>query len=238
MKMKQISESTLKITIKMEDLEERGMEIADFLIPQEKTEEFFYTVLDELDLPYHFRESGMLSFRVTPKPDKIDIFVTKSDIDQNLNFNDFADLAGLEDISHMSPDEFLETLEQSVREKSASDKDAIQHLETVEMLDENEEPHPYIYYILVFENIEKMIEFVQHLNFSVEESELYKMDDLYYLTVLINIEHKSERYPDYLLARMLEHTEDTAISRATLMEHGQILLPTGAIETLGKVELL
>ena len=42
MKMKQISDSTIKITIQLEDLEERGMEIADFLVPQEKTEEFFY----------------------------------------------------------------------------------------------------------------------------------------------------------------------------------------------------
>lgn len=47
MEMKQISETTLKITISMEDLEERGMELKDFLIPQEKTEEFFYSVMDE-----------------------------------------------------------------------------------------------------------------------------------------------------------------------------------------------
>ena len=44
MEMKQISETTLKIMITMEDLEEHGMELKDFLIPQEKTEEFFYTV--------------------------------------------------------------------------------------------------------------------------------------------------------------------------------------------------
>ena len=99
MKVKQISDSTLKITIQLEDLEERGMEIADFLIPQEKTEEFFYTVLDELDLPMTFRESGMLSFRVTPKPDKVDIFVTKSEMDQSLNFDEFTDLSELGDVS-------------------------------------------------------------------------------------------------------------------------------------------
>ena len=52
MKMKQISDSTIKITIQLEDLEERGMEIADFLVPQEKTEEFFYAILDELCLLY------------------------------------------------------------------------------------------------------------------------------------------------------------------------------------------
>lgn len=40
MKMKQISDSTIKITIQLEDLEERGMEIADFLVPQEKQKNF------------------------------------------------------------------------------------------------------------------------------------------------------------------------------------------------------
>ena len=54
MEVKQISESTIKITIKLEDLEEHGMEMADFLVPQEKTEEFFYTILDELEMPEVF----------------------------------------------------------------------------------------------------------------------------------------------------------------------------------------
>ena len=78
MEMKQINETTLKIMITMEDLEEHGMELKDFLIPQEKTEEFFYTVMDELDLPDNFKNSGMLSFRVTPRKDRVDVFVTKS----------------------------------------------------------------------------------------------------------------------------------------------------------------
>ena len=84
MEMKQISETTLKITISMEDLEERGMELKDFLIPQEKTEEFFYSVMDELDLPDNFKDSGMLSFRVTPRKDRIDVFVTKSEINKEI----------------------------------------------------------------------------------------------------------------------------------------------------------
>ena len=33
MKMKQISDSTIKITIQLEDLEERGMEIAEEISP-------------------------------------------------------------------------------------------------------------------------------------------------------------------------------------------------------------
>ena len=41
MEMKQINESTLKISVSLDDLDSYGMELKDFLMPQEKTEEFF-----------------------------------------------------------------------------------------------------------------------------------------------------------------------------------------------------
>lgn len=40
MKMKQLNDRTIKISISMKDLEERGMELADFLMPQEKNRGF------------------------------------------------------------------------------------------------------------------------------------------------------------------------------------------------------
>lgn len=239
MKVKQINDSTLKITIKMDDLEERGMELSDFLIPQEKTEEFFYTVLDELELPLNFRESGMLSFRVTPKPDRVDIFVTKSDLDQGLNFDEFTDLPDFGDVANMSPDEFFKTLEQTVRERSSQDMTAVRHLEEVEVADEEaeEEPERYIYYILEFASVAELLVFVETVNYPIEESELYKMDGRYYLTVLIDIEHRPKQYPDYILSRMLEFTSDTAKSRPVLQEHGMVILPVAAVEELRKVQL-
>lgn len=239
MKMKQISDSTLKITIKMEDLEERGMELADFLIPQEKTEEFFYTVLDELDLPLNFRESGMLSFRVTPKPDRIDIFVTKSDIDQQLDFEDLADFADMDAISQMSPEEFLKTLEKNVREKSLNlgDATAVRHLEEVEKAEEDLSYQPYIYYILEFSDLEQAVRFAHAVDFEVDTSELYTMQKRYYMTVLVNIENRSKDYPTYILSRMLEHADDADMSRPVLQEHGKLLLPIEAIEELRKVSL-
>lgn len=128
MKMKQISDTTLKITMSLEDLMDRGMEIADFLVPQEKTEEFFYAILDELEMPDSFLDTGMLSFRVTPKPDKVDVFVTKSKIDQNLDFEDLSDLPDMEELAQMSPDEFIKTLEKSIADKTKDDIEAIQSL--------------------------------------------------------------------------------------------------------------
>ena len=250
MEMKQISDSTIKITIQLEDLEERGMEMADFLVPQEKTEEFFYTILDELEMPDNFLDSGMLSFRVTPKPDKVDVFVTKSKLDKNLSFEDLAELPDMDELSHMSPDEFLKTLEKSIFEKSKEDIEAVQSLETAEaeegaqfsqeaadeQLTENAER--YIYYILRFEDIKAAAAFAQTVDYKIDLSELYKYDSAYYLTILVDVEGFPERYPAWLLAKMREFADDSDITRAVLQEHGHLLLVTDAVSGLQKVECL
>ena len=249
MEMKQISDSTIKITIQLEDLEERGMEMADFLVPQEKTEEFFYTILDEVEMPDNFLDSGMLSFRVTPKPDKVDVFVTKSKLDKNLSFEDLADLPDMDELSHMSPDEFLKTLEKSIFEKSKEDIEAVQSLETAEaeegeqlsqaadeQLTENAER--YIYYILRFEDIKAAAAFAQTVDYKIDLSELYKYDSAYYLTILVDVEGFPERYPSWLLAKMREFADDSDITRAVLQEHGHLLLVTDAVSGLQKVECL
>lgn len=241
MEVKQISESTIKITIKLEDLEEHGMEMADFLVPQEKTEEFFYTILDELEMPESFLDSGMLSFRVTPKPDKLDVFVTKSKVDKNLNFEDLADLPDMDELSQMTPDEFLKTLEKNIFEKSRDDIDAVQMLEKAEEEDvsepeEGQEQDRYIYYILRFSDLKNLIAFTKTIHYPVDTSELYKMDQHYYLTILVDIEGRPSRYPAWLLAAMREHAEDTDTTRALLQEHGHLLIVTDAVQHLKKVK--
>ena len=245
MKMKQISDTTLKITMSLEDLMDRGMEIADFLVPQEKTEEFFYAILDELEMPDSFLDTGMLSFRVTPKPDKVDVFVTKSKIDQNLDFDDLADLPDMDELAKMSPDEFLKTLEKTMAEKTKDDIEAIQSLEQVEKDEEAEvdealdveegKREPYIYYILSFDDLSSLVSFAKTVDYQMETSELYKMNDQYYLTVLVDVEDRPNLYPAWLLARMREFADDSDISRSVLQEYGQLLINHDAVQGLQNV---
>ena len=243
MKMKQISDTTLKITISLEDLMDRGMEVADFLIPQEKTEEFFYAILDELEMPDSFLDTGMLSFRVTPKADKVDVFVTKSKIDQNLDFTNLSGLPDMEELAQMSPDEFLKTLEKSIADKTKDDIEAIQSLEQVEAKEEEEQDDqetknqvdPYIYYILCFTKLADLIAFAKTVTFEMETSELYKMNEHYYLTILVDIGNHPSPYPAWLLARMREFANDSDISRSVLQEYGQVLMNHNAVLDLQKI---
>lgn len=237
MEMKQISETTLKITISMEDLEERGMELKDFLIPQEKTEEFFYSVMDELDLPDNFKDSGMLSFRVTPRKDRIDVFVTKSEINKDINFED---LAAFDDVSNMSPEEFFKTLEQTMLSKG--DTEAHEKLGKIEeMMEgavEDVNPSDYVHYVLDFPSLEATVAFAKAIDFPVEASELYKMDGAYYMTVLIDLQNHPSYYANLIYARMLEYAGAGTKTRAYLQEHAVELLTDDAVEKLKMIELV
>ncbi|MGT2772080.1 adaptor protein MecA [Streptococcus marimammalium] len=236
MEMKQISDTTLKITISMDDLEERGMELKDFLVPQEKTEEFFYAVMDELELPDNFKDSGMLSFRVTPRQDRIDVFVTKSEISKELSLED---LAELEDIAKMSPEEFFKNLETTMREKG--DKEALDRLKEAEEHDEKEQEHDqkipdYTHYVLDFENLKEVILFSRTVDYEIEASELFKENDGYHLTILIKNIGKPDYYANTIYARLIEHAKTSSKTRAYLQEHG-ILLTSKAIEELQAIEV-
>ncbi|MBM7643244.1 adaptor protein MecA [Streptococcus loxodontisalivarius] len=237
MEMKQISETTLKITISMEDLEERGMELKDFLIPQEKTEEFFYSVMDELELPDNFKNSGMLSFRVTPRKDRLDVFVTKSELENDLNLEDFADM---DDIANMSPEDFFKTLEQTMRDKSDSiAQDRLEEAEKAETILEEEEESfsDYVHYVLAFDRLEDALTFSKAVDFDIEASELYKWSDRYYMTILLNVQDKPNFHANVMYARMLEFAKESDKTRAYLQEHGVQLLYTDAAEQLKLVKV-
>lgn len=227
MKVKQISESTLKITISLNDLEERGMELADFLMPQEKTEDFFHSVLEELDLPDHFKMSGMLSFRVTPKQDRVDIFVTKSEMATDFNMTDMFDM---DEMRQLPAEELLEQMGRFFEEKG--DGPALKRLEEAEQAEEEreleEEPLDYVHYVLSFDQLTDVVAFAKTVNYPVEASELYKYQDAYQVTVLIHVAGKDRGYPSQIYARILEHAKESRYTRAHLREHA-ILLREGEV---------
>ena len=251
MEMKQISETTLKITISMEDLEERGMELKDFLIPQEKTEEFFYSVMDELDLPDNFKDSGMLSFRVTPRKDRIDVFVTKSEINKEINFED---LAAFVDVSNMSPEEFFKTLEQTMLSKGDTEaheklgkieemmESAVEEVLTEQAQTEPSEddinPSDYVHYVFDFQTLEAVVAFAKAIDFPVEASELYKDGGLYHMTILLDLQNHPSYYANLMYARLLEYASTGTKTRAYLQEHGLEMLADDAVVKLKMIELV
>ncbi|WP_226967790.1 adaptor protein MecA, partial [Streptococcus pneumoniae] len=93
----------------------------------------------------------------------------------------------------------------------------------------------YIYYILSFAKLADLVAFAKTVTFEMETSELYKMNERYYLTILVDIENHPSPYPAWLLARMREFADDSDISRSVLQEYGQVLMSHDAVLNLQKI---
>ena len=164
-------------------------------------------------------------------------------LSQNLDFTNLSGLPDMEELAQMSPDEFLKTLEKSIADKTKDDIEAIQSLEQVEAKEEEEQDDqetknqgdPYIYYILCFTKLADLIAFAKTVTFEMETSELYKMNEHYYLTILVDIGNHPSPYPAWLLARMREFANDSDISRSVLQEYGQVLMNHNAVLDLQKI---
>ena len=151
----------------------------------------------------------------------------------------------MEELSHMTPDEFIKTLEKTISDKTKGDAEAIHHLEQEELRDNQESKEvselpasQYIYFILHFSTLQQVVDFAKTVTYSVDTSELYKMESDYYLTVLVDTEHQPSQYPTWLLAIIREYADDSEVTRAVLQEHGHLLMVSGAIENLKKVASL
>lgn len=178
----------------------------------------------------------MLSFRVTPRKDRIDVFVTKSEISKDLNLEDLADM---EDIAQMSPEDFFKTLEQNMRDKG--DAEALDRLAEAEKAEETaasseeETAQEFVHFVLDFDSIEDVVRFAQAVNFDVEASELFKVGDNYYMTVLLNLIDKPSYYLNLMHARILEYASPGTKTRAYLLEHGVQLL---SADTLAHLKMI
>ncbi|AWN18138.1 adaptor protein MecA [Streptococcus sobrinus] len=267
MEMKQINESTLKISVSLDDLDSYGMELKDFLMPQEKTEEFFYTILDELDIPDSFKSTGMLSFRVTPRKDRIDVFVTKSELNESLDFEQLAQDMG--DMSDMNPEDFFKNLEKNMM--AQGDTEAHEKLKNLEaMLDdaisglpledgksgttssEDDEEDTsfkikeedfipitsYAHYVADFPSLEAAIVAAKALAVPTEASELFKSEEGYHLAVLFSVEDEDQLRAKQLQAHLLEYGDPARHTRAYLLEHAVKLLDHTAVKQLKLIDLV
>ena len=62
MEMEKINENTMRVTLGKEDLAERGISILDLIGNQHDVEDFFYSILDEVDTDHECRDNGAVTF--------------------------------------------------------------------------------------------------------------------------------------------------------------------------------
>lgn len=217
MEIEHLDEDTIRVRIKNSDLEARGYTFLDLLGNQQQIEEFFYTILEEVDLDNEFKDSEAVTFQVMPNPTGLELLISKDsevheDLVSNVEFENFDELF----------------LEQELEELEEIEEETFDEENNVEFESREEDRE----IIIEFNNFEQMIQLAQNLKAISGFSSLYQLNKKYYIDFRLVQDDFSFRSFDENIAVILEYGMKSKITSDILSEHADLLIDDKALSTI------
>ncbi|EST90709.1 adaptor protein MecA [Vagococcus lutrae] len=213
MEMERINENTIRVLIENEDLEERGITFLDLLGNHKQIEEFFHSILEEVDIDEQFQETDAVTFQVMPNRNGLELFISK-----NLMSSDGEGLPDITDLINQGA--FGDLIQDKVAQTPLEDK-------SIEV-----EEAPQVHYVIAFRSLEEAIQLAKTQRFQSASTDLYQYQQQYFLNVTFYVEELTHKMMEIELGRMLEYGKLASISPELLIEHGQLIMEKSALEQL------
>ncbi|MDA9462985.1 adaptor protein MecA [Enterococcus mundtii] len=209
MEMEHINENTIRVMIGHEDLEERGVSFLDLLGNHREIENFFYSILEEVDIEEEFQSSEAVTFQVLPKGDGLELFISKNMPDEEIGQNNESTLNSA-DVSEFLQGQMLANEEESdlTESTTASEQRAI----------------------FVFSDFEQVIQLANDVQLESAWTDLYQLEERYYLVVHFWMENLNQTDVENQYARILEFAEKSTRTPEALNEYGKQLMERNALE--------
>lgn len=92
MKYERSNENTIKVWVTTSDLKERKTNLLDLMQDKNKVENFFYSILEEVDDNHDFQNNDLVSFQILPESDGFQMIISKDNdvvsklTEANVNF--------------------------------------------------------------------------------------------------------------------------------------------------------
>ncbi|MCI1287501.1 MAG: adaptor protein MecA [[Lactobacillus] timonensis] len=221
MKMEHINENTIRVLLGSDDLSARGITVLDLLGNRKQIQDFFYSILDEVDTNHEFRDNETVTFQVLPTRTGLELFISKVDPEsEDGNVNNDA-------ISRYIKREMVGKDQQVISTNPTGQEKGSADAPQDEFGDE-----PMITRVVKFNNFEDVIS-ASHMIEPVDQmsSDLYRLDEQYFLILtFFNDGALAEGIIDDVLAMLSEYALPTAITPDIIEEHGKILMSHSALE--------
>lgn len=223
MEMERINENTIRVLVDSNDLEERGIKILDLLSDHKQIQDFFYSILKEVDSTHQFQDNDSVTFQVMPTGNGLELFISKNDQvnamgdDRNDAITDYIRQSiaqrRKEESSTNESDESLKADDYPI---SSSDSDTLTKLVVVR-----------------FDQFEDLVQYAKVAEDDNVVSELYKYNDQYYLTLqyLITDENTDEEIKNQI-ALAYEYGNVTNLASDYLAEHSKKLMEISALHLI------
>ena len=217
MEMERINDDTILVRIENEDLLERGTSVPELLANPTEIEEFFHSILVEMDVIDQFEDSEGMSFQVMPNPEGIELYVTK-----------YVEKKDIEADSERFVRNLVDTIQHSLGHRMGKPKKE----KKVEAPVEKEKTLEPLDCTVFFDSFEDFIQLAKMYPYNVQKSSLYRYSNNYFLHVYQDVIGEEDFTADLALLR--EFGEFSRVSWEVVQEYGEVMIKEKAIETAKK----
>ena len=217
MEMERINDDTILVRIENEDLLERGTSVPELLANPIEIEEFFHSILVEMDVIDQFEDSEGMSFQVMPNPEGIELYVTK-----------YVEKKDIEADSERFVRNLVDTIQHSLGHRMGKPKKE----KKVEVSIEKEKTLEPLDCTVFFDSFEDFVQLAKMYPYNVQKSSLYRYSNYYFLHVYQDVYGGEDFTADLALLR--EFGEFSRVSWEVVQEYGEVMIKDKAIETAKK----
>ena len=217
MEMERINDDTILVRIENEDLQERGTSVSELLANPTEIEEFFHSILVEMDVIDQFEDSEGMSFQVMPNPEGIELYVTK-----------YVEKKDIEADSEHFVRNLVDTIQHSLGHRMGKPKKE----KKVEAPVEKEKTLEPLDCTVFFDSFEDFVQLAKMYPYNVQKSSLYRYSNYYFLHVYQDVFGGEDFTADLALLR--EFGEFSRVSWEVVQEYGEVMIKDKAIETAKK----
>ena len=217
MEMERINDDTILVRIENEDLQERGTSVSELLANPTEIEEFFHSILVEMDVIDQFEDSEGMSFQVMPNPEGIELYVTK-----------YVEKKDIEADSERFVRNLVDTIQHSLGHRMGKPKKE----KKVEAPVEEEKKLEPLDCTVFFDSFEDFVQLAKMYPYNVQKSSLYRYSNYYFLHVYQDVFGGEDFTADLALLR--EFGEFSRVSWEVVQEYGEVMIKDKAIETAKK----
>ena len=228
MEMEHINENLIKVLIRQEDLEERGIDFLDLVGDQKTIERFFYSILEEVDVDKHFQESEAVTFQVMPNKEGLELYISRT------NFDEMDEIWEDELTKHLIERKREMNENESNKDDNKKEKTILDLFENEEKSQETEDVKLVEGEIIKFADLEDFLKLSREVTPDLIHADFYHMNSNYFLVINYVDSSIVEEYAYNKLLTMFEYGEKVKVTEAILQEHGDMLRSKDALKYFGE----
>ncbi|CAM2931748.1 adaptor protein MecA [Dellaglioa algida] len=222
MKMEKINENTIRVLVEDEDLSKRGITVLDLLGNRTQIEDFFYSILREVDTEHEFENNEAVTFQVLPNRDGLELFISRGkpeDI-QNPKEINISDLSEEDDLGSFIKDRLSELEDADGELRNTVKGTGYQKAAQTRTFE--------------FGDFEDFIQLAKIFRPTSTQSNLFKVQDKYFLELIFDKDNTTKETIENDIAVALEYAQVVPSTGSFLEERGKKIMSDDALSEARK----